>query len=293
MLTQITRKFFFLIAFAFIIVSCTNREQEQAALEQAEFARAEKDTLENALVNTMEEINNNLDRIREKQGIISMTNPENLSRKEEILNNISLINSLIENNKKKIEELSQQARRLGKEKSALTRLADQTRARIQKQESEISELKEKLSQESFKVADLNKKLTELQMTNEDMQVERTLLIENNAQLDRDLNKGYFTYGTFKQLSERNLVVKKGGIFGIGKKEALASAYFRNKASFTELDIREATSIPVQGKKPRLLTPHPDGSYEWQHNGEEEYSTLKIRNFEDFWSTSRFLIVEVK
>jgi hypothetical protein len=276
-----------------MLLSCTNRENEQAALEQAEFARAEKDTLENALVNTMEEINNNLDRIREKQGIISMTNPENLSKKDEILNNISVINSLLENNKKKIEELTQQAKKLGRENSALGRLADQTRSRISRQEEEISQLKEKLAQESVKVADLNKKLDELKTDNEDMQVERTLLIENNAELDRDLNKGYFTYGTFKELNDRNIVEKKGGILGIGKKEALANAYFRNKASFTELDIRETKSIPIQGKKPRLVTMHPEGSYEWIHTDGEEYSTLKIKNHEDFWSTSRFLVVEVK
>jgi hypothetical protein len=277
----------------FLIFSCTDHEKEDVAIQQAEQARAERDTAENKLVNTMDEINQNLDRIREKQGLISMLNPENLSKKEEILTNIRLINDLIEDNKRKIEELTSQSRKLGKEKSALVRIADQTRARIAKQEEEIASLKEQLAKESFKVADLNKRMDEMQVSNEDLQAERTLLAESNAELDRNLYKGYFTYGTYKQLNDRNIVEKKGGILGIGKKEALANAYFKNKASFTELDIRETTAIPIHGKKPRLVTMHPTGSYEWSESKDAEYSTLKIINSEDFWSTSKFLVVEVR
>jgi hypothetical protein len=273
--------------------SCTNGGNEQAALQKAEFAESARDSAENTLVTTMEEINRNLERIRETQGIISMDNREKLSHKETILNNIHLINALIEDNKKKIESLTAQARKLGKENGALARIAGLTRARISKQEEEISTLKEQLAQESFKVADLNKKMDEMQMKNQDLLAERTLLAENNAEMDRDLYKGYFTYGTFKQLSERRLIEKKGGILGIGKKETLNNAFTRNKAAFTELDIREAQTIPVHGRKPRLVTMHPEGSYEWIQKEGEEYATLKIKNFNDFWSTSKFLVVEVR
>jgi hypothetical protein len=52
-------------------------------------------------------------------------------------------------------------------------------------------------------------------------------------------------------------------------------------------------IPVKGKKPRLLTSHPEGSYEWKEINKGEYYQLSIRTAEDFWSTSRFLVVEVR
>jgi hypothetical protein len=276
-----------------LLNACSDRENEQAALQRSELSVAARDTAENTLVSTMEEINRNLERIREAQGLISMDTREKLSNKASILKNIHLINALIEDNKKKIEALTAQARKLGKENGALARIADLTRARISKQEEEIAALKEQLAQESFKVADLNQRMDEMLMKNEDLLAERTLLAESNAEMDRDLYKGYFTYGTFKQLSERNLVEKKGGILGIGKKETLNNAFTKNKALFTELDIREAQSIPVHGRKPRLVTTHPDGSYEWIEKEGEEYATLRIKNFNDFWSTSRFLVVEVR
>ncbi len=276
-----------------MLSSCTNHEKEEAALKEVEVISTSKDSLENALVQTMNEINQNLDMIRDKQGIVSNSTPgEDISKKEEILKNISMINALIEDNKKKIEELTRQSRRLGKEKSALTKLAAQTKLRIQKQEEEIASLKERLAAEEYKVADLEKRMDEVQMSNEILTSEKVLLTESNAQMDRDLNKAYFIYGTYKELKAKSIVEKKGGFLGVGKKQALASAFTKNRSSFTELDVREAKKIPIQGKKPKLVTHHPEGSYSWIV-GENGYSTLSITKPEDFWSTSKFLVIEVK
>ena len=281
------------LASMLLSTSCNNDKKEEVAVAPTETVNTAKDSMENVLVQTMNEINQNLDMIRDKQGIVANTNPgEDISKKEEILRNISLINALIEDNKKKIEQLTKQSKRLGKEKSALVKLAEQTKLRIEKQEEEIAMLKERLAQEEYKVADLNKKMDEVQMSNEILTSEKTLLTESNQQMDRDLNKAYFIYGTYKELKAKNIVEKKGGFLGVGKKEALASAFTKNRTSFTEIDVREAKKIPIQGKKPKLVTHHPDGSYSWQ-TGENGYATLNITKPEEFWSTSKFLVVEVK
>jgi chromosome segregation ATPase len=280
---------------ALAISSCGISETESAALQQAEDAMLARDSMEATLVETMDDINKNLDLIREKQGLISATgNNEDLSKKTAILKNISLINSLIEDNRKKIDELTIQARKLGKENNALSRIADLTKARIKKQEAEIEELKARLQEESYKVVDLNKRMDEMQLSSEMLLSEKNQLAEGNAQLDRDLNKVYFTYGTYAELKTKQLIEKKGGFLGVGKKDALSNAFHRNKASFTELDLRETSSIPIRGRKPRLVTSHPEGSYEWKKaSADDEYSNLLIKDAGDFWSRSRYLVVEVK
>jgi chromosome segregation ATPase len=285
------------IAFAFIIgmllSSCTNKEKEEAALQQVATISSSKDSIENEMVKTMDEINKNLDMIRDKQGMVANTSSaESISKKEEILHNISLINALIEDNKKKIDDLTAQSKKLGKQNSAMAKIAKQTKLRIEKQEQEIEMLKQQLAEAEFKLADLNTKMDEVQVANEVLISEKALLTETNSQMDKDMNKAYFTYGTYKELKEKNIVEKKGGFLGVGKKEALASAFTKNRTSFTEIDVREAKSIPIQGKKPKLVTHHPDGSYSWQV-AENGYATLNITNPQEFWSTSRFLVVEVK
>lgn len=280
---------------AAFFISCGPSDEEIIAVQQAEDAMRARDSIEDELVETMDDINRNLDVIREKQGLISMSgHGEDLSRKSEILRNISIINDLIDDNRRKIDELTIQAKKLGKERNAFARIADQTRQRMLKQEEEIAKLKAQLEQESFKVSDLNRRLDEARSDNEALQAETRLLLEGNAELDKNLNKAFFTYGTSEQLTEKQLVEKKGGILGIGGKDALSAAYFRNKASFTELDIRQTRMIPIHGRKPKIMTVHPEGSYEWKESGEkEEYSQLHILSPEEFWTTSRFLVVEVQ
>jgi hypothetical protein len=261
-------------------------------LAQAAEAEAREDSLENDLIQTLEEINSNLERIKEKQGLITVGSPENLSRKQTILDNIAVINSLIDNNRRMNEKLNLQLRKIGKEKNALARLADQSKDRVAKQEVEIAELKSLLEKESFKVAELNRKVEELVSENAKVVAEREALSAGNTELDRNLNTAWFTYGTAAQLAERGLMVKQGGILGIGRKDVLTEAFHRNKALFTTVDVRELKEVPLHGRKPKLLTDHPNGSYELKKE-ENGYSLLVIREPNDFWSRSRYLVVEVQ
>lgn len=90
----------------------------------------------------------------------------------------------------------------------MAKMAKQTKLRIEKQEQEIASLKEQLAQAEFKIADLNNKLDEAQVANEVLTSEKTLLTETNTKLDKDLNKAYFTYGTYSELKAKNIVEKK-------------------------------------------------------------------------------------
>jgi chromosome segregation ATPase len=274
--------------------SCTNKEKEEAAIKQVTVVSASRDSLENELVTTMDEINQNLDMIRDKQGLVANTNGhESVSKKEAILKNISLINALIADNKEKLDKLEMQTKKLGKEKKAMARLAEQTKLRIEKQEQEIASLKDQLAQESYKVEDLNKRVGEMQMNNDQLSAEKTQLTETNSKMDKDLNKAYFTYGTSKELKSKSLIEKTGGVLGIGKKDALANAFYKNKSSFTEVDIRETKTIPVQGKSPKLITFHPQNSYEIQESKDNKYASINIKDPEEFWSSSKYLVVEVR
>lgn len=276
-----------------MLPACTTKEKEEAALKQVSVVSSSRDSLEHELVNTLDEINQNLDKIRDKQGIIANTSGENISKKQSILNNISMINALLADNQSKIEKLEAQARKLGKQKSAMGRLAEQTRERMKKQEDEIALLKEQLAQESYKVEDLNRRMSDMQMSNEALTAEKSTLSENNARMDKDLNKAYYTYGASKDLKSRGLIEKTGGVLGIGKRETLANAFYKNKGAFTEVDIRETKSIPIEGRNPKLITFHPAASYEITENKESKLASLNIKNPEEFWSSSKYLVVEIR
>lgn len=279
---------------AILFPACTTKEREDEAMRQVVVLSSSRDSLENELVTTLEEINQNLDQISDKQGVIASTNgAENISKKKTILYNIGLINALIADNNAKIKHLTSQTKKLGKEKNALSRIVEQTKARIEKQEGEIVALKKQLVDEMYKVEDLNKRVNDMQQNNDILVTEKTLLTETNAKIDRDLNKGYYAFGTRKDLKEKNLIEKTGGVLGIGKKDALSNAFYSKKDLFTELDIRETKTILIQGKDPKLITFHPSGSYEIIEDKESKLISLSIKNKEEFWSSSKYLVVEVR
>lgn len=74
-------------------------------------------------------------------------------------------------------------------------------------------------------------------------------------------------------------------------DVLKSADF-NKDYFTQIDIRTTKEIKLYSKRAELLTTHPTGSYELVKDDKGQL-TLKITNPAEFWSVSRYLVIQVK
>lgn len=71
------------LAAGMAFTACTNKEKEDAALQQVQVVTSSKDSLENEMVKVMDEINKNLDMIRDKQGMVANTpSTENISKKK-------------------------------------------------------------------------------------------------------------------------------------------------------------------------------------------------------------------
>jgi hypothetical protein len=105
--------------------------------------------------------------------------------------------------------------------------------------------------------------------------------------DKALNTAWFVYGTKKELKEQNILEDKL----LGKDEVLQSLDF-NKDYFTQIDIRKDTEFKLYSKSAKLLTTHTNGSYEWTKDEKEQY-ILRVTNPTDFWSVSRYMVIQVK
>lgn len=287
---------------ALSFTSCKNEELEKKANDNEtkykEMASRNDalsnrmDSIQDKMIKTLDEIDQNLATIREKEKVISIGPDEkNLSKKDHIVNNIAMINDLLESNRQKIDELNDQITKFGKEKKHLVRIAENARKRMEEQENEIASLKEELSQGNYKIEDMNKQLTDIQLANTNLTEEREALKGERAKLDMELHRAYFTYGTAKELKDRNITTKKGTFLGMGKK--LDDGFAVNKDYFSELDVREANSIPVYGKKLKFLSFHPADSYQVVEEEKEKVSYIQITKPESFWGASKYLVVEVK
>lgn len=108
--------------------------------------------------------------------------------------------------------------------------------------------------------------------------QKTKTINNQ---DKQLNTAWFVFGTKKELKEQNILVK-------GK--VLQSNF--NKNYFTKVDIRVDKEIKLYSKSAKVLTVHPSESYTLDTDSKGQY-VLRINNPQLFWSTSKYLVVQVK
>jgi hypothetical protein len=108
-----------------------------------------------------------------------------------------------------------------------------------------------------------------------------------ATQDKALNAGWFVFGTSSELKEQKIISKKL----LQKTKVLENEDF-NKDYFTQIDIRTDKEIKLYSKDAKLLTAHPEGTYELVKDDKGQL-TLKITNPNKFWSISRYLVIEVK
>ena len=116
----------------------------------------------------------------------------------------------------------------------------------------------------------------------------TLTAENEAKAktvaeqEKSLNAAWFVFGTKSELKAQK-ILQSGDV--------LKSADF-NKDYFTQIDIRTTKEIKLYSKRAELLTTHPAGSYELVKDDKGQL-TLKITNPTEFWSVSKYLVIQVK
>ena len=66
----------------------------------------------------------------------------------------------------------------------------------------------------------------------------------------------------------------------------------DKEYFTKIDIRIDKEIKLYSKSANILTAHPASSYTLDRDANKQY-ILRITDPQLFWSTSKYLVVQVK
>jgi hypothetical protein len=107
-----------------------------------------------------------------------------------------------------------------------------------------------------------------------------------------MNKAWVVSGTYRDLKEKGLLLREGSILGLGGKESLQENSLKDEL-FTEVDITETRTIPVNSKTAKLVTDHPADSYEMVKDGSDIIAYIEIKDPDAFWKISKYAVVEVR
>jgi len=206
---------------------------------------------------------------------------EGADKEGEIRENIKFIQQKLMQNRELIEKLRQQMRESSFKGDQLRRTVENLVKQLDSKDLQLRQLREELDAKNIHIAELDATISELNTSVNDLKGESESKTQTINTQDKQLNTAWFAFGTKKELKEQNILIK-------GK---VLQGNF-NKSYFTKIDIRVDKEIKLYSKSARLLTMHPSGSYTLQRDAKDQY-VLRISNPQLFWSTSKYLVVQVK
>lgn len=269
---------------ALLLNACTQDPQTTEPYRQleedqrrAQEAVAAKDSTINELFGTFNRISENLRTIRAKQGELVAPGEHaesEMDLEQRIMADIQQIDALLAENKELVAKLRRQAKGTAGNLAELERTVTDMERSITDKDTEIGVLKEQLASTNSSLATL------IEMYRDKSQL---------ADMQRnELNSAYYVIGSSKELKEKGILTKEGGVAGLGGVNKLNTASL-TKDHFASMDITNTTEIHVGGKKAKLATSHPEGSYRF----EDGATKLLITDVDKFWSISKYLVVEVE
>ncbi len=251
----------------------------------------EKDRQMNELMGALVEIDDNLQQIKEKENIIAITankkdNTSPATVKDKINNDIKAIYDLMLKNKEKIAELEKKLSLDDKNNESLKKLVHRLNKQLETKAVEIAQLEEELKKKNIQIEHLNFTIEGLEHTLDSIHAQTLATERKLEETTEELYKGFYVFGTKKELKEQKIITSDGFL---SKKKVLEGNF--DKEYFTQVDIREVDSIPLYRPKAKILTIHPKGSYKLEKNPEGSM-VLLITDKDKFWSTSKYLVVQV-
>lgn len=211
-----------------------------------------------------------------------------LSAKQQIASDIEFIRKQMEENKAQIDKLQSMLKNSKNNSAQLKRAIDSLNQELVAKTKRIEELQSELASKNIRIQELDAAVTGLTTDKEVLTAENEAKSKTVAEQDKALNTAWFVFGTKKELKDQKILTNTG----LFKKGEVLKDSDVNKEYFTQIDLRTTKEIKLYSKSAELLTTHPAGSYSLVKDDKEQL-TLKINNPKEFWSVTKYLVIQVR
>ena len=244
----------------------------------------------NEAIGIINEVEGNLSQIADAEHRVqadALKGELNQSQKQRIMDEISLLRQTLQENKQNLAQQQEKLKRSGINIAALDKKISLLTSQIAEKDQMIQSLQADLESARGMIARQDSLITE--QSEKGAVSEATIAIQNKRLQDQDaaLHRAYYCFGTLSELKEKN-IIKGGGLFS--KAKVLPEGF--NQEYFKQVDTRDLTTIALFAAKAHLRTQHPASSYHFEKDADGN-QTLVIDNQKDFWSRSKYLVVEVE
>ena len=270
------------------LVACNEKKSNAVDLrltQQADSLNkiiAQKDNEINDMMSTMNDIEEGFRAISAAEDRVSVARQgEGASSAERIRENMQFIKQTMQQNRELINKLRNQLRQSSVKGDELRRMLDNFTSQLEEKDGQLRALQAELQAKNIQIDELTEQVTDLTTNVSTLKEETTQKSETISTQDKQLHSAWFVFGTKQELKEQR-IIEDG--------EVLRSNF--NRDYFTKIDIRVDKEIKLYSRSAKVLTHHPASSYILERDANKQY-VLRITNPQDFWSTSKYLVILVK
>jgi DNA repair exonuclease SbcCD ATPase subunit len=295
------KKYILYLAVATLILNSCNfkggeSERLKAQNDSLMQSKAKLESEVNEYFSAMNEIQENIDKIKETQNTISVqplseNTPTDV--REKVTEDMAYLNDMIKTNREELNNLKSKLKRssfklsdVEKTLAQLTKSLEEESAKVATLQAQISQKDSVITTLNTKVGSLNTRVSTLGKDVDDLSSKNTEQESKINKQDEALNTAWYAIGSKKELKD-NKIITSSGMFSASK--VLQSDF--NKNYFVKIDARNTKQIPLYStSKAKILTSHPKSSYMLEN--ENENYVIYILDPALFWSVSKYLVVEV-
>jgi len=283
---------FSLVIMLTLLTSCGKQSADYKALKlQNDSLLQVKNQMETEVdeyFSAMNQIQENIEKIKGTEHVISLQPAgKELSddKRKQIKEDMAYLGELLQTNK---DELARLKSKLKNSSFKFTQLESNI-ARLTKSLEEetirVNELQVQLGEKDIVIGKLGTTVSKLgkdvEVLATDVKAKETKISEQDAAI----HTAWYVFGTKKELKEQKIITSNG-LFSA--KKILQSDF--NKNYFVRIDARQTKSIPLYSTSAKILTTHPKSSYTLEKVNNN--FVLQIVNPAEFWSISKYLVIEV-
>ncbi len=230
-------------------------------------------------------ITGDMDDIRRMENILASpaANDGNPKQTEQIMADIAAIRRTLAKRRAKLDLLESKLKESALFSSDLQDAINALRRQIDSRNKEINRLRMQLDSARQYIGSLNITVDSLYNAVDTLSFSRNRAEQTAIELENELNICYYTIASKSELKQHRILET-----GFLRKSRLLNGDF-DRDFFLCGDKRNMKSVELHSRKAKLLTNHPEGSYNIITG--EGSQKLEITNPDRFWSTTNFMVIQ--
>ena len=205
--------------------------------------------------------------------------------RESIKQDLAAYADMLTRQRERINQLEAQMGEGGKERERMKGLISILSKQIEEKDATIQKLQKKVETQDFNVALLQDEINGLYTKIATLKHENKSQAEALTVAQEMLNEGYYIIGSSSELK------KLGVLSSRFLEKSKVNVDQIDESIFTKIDTRDFLQLTIPSKKVTIKSQHPSTSYKLTTDKKSGTTTLDIVDELDFWSVTRFLIIQ--